>query len=314
MNKTVLSIVCLGFILALPVLQAQTGPGATGGGPGGGTGGRSGPGAATGERPAERNTNVAVAAVQEKQIYSSVAGRLRPVHSIAHTAPSAGTVMEVHVVLGQRVRKDSPLYTITRDSSTGSYAPVIVRARIGGVVSAVSVSLYNEIRSGENGVTIIDPSYLQLDVFLSDKDVHALRPGMQIEAVNAREQRIPGRLVSISPEPDYQSGLYRLHFEFILGTQEAALNWTGQFVRVDIPVETVDGIFIPQDLLVRRYGQYYIWTVSDEDTLRLTRIQTGISIDDYILVSTGLREGTRYLRQTSGRETEGMPLPQPRAE
>lgn len=312
MNKTGCFLVCL--VLVALTLPAQTNPGAAGSRPGGGTGGRSGTGQLTEERPGERDTNIAIASIQEKQVRSSVAGRLKPLHAIVHTAPSTGTITGIHVVVGQKVHKGSPLFTIARDSSTGTYAPVIIRARIDGIVSTLNASLYNEIRSGDAGATVIDSSHLQLEAFLSDKDVHALTPGMLVEAADSRGQKVFGRLVSISPEPDYQTGLYQLHFEFTLDQQEQSQRWTGQFVRVDIPVETVSGIFIPQDLLVRRYGQYYLWVVTDDNTLQLQRIQTGISIDDSILVSSGIREGARYLRQISGRETEGMRLQQPQTE
>ncbi|MBN2050033.1 MAG: HlyD family efflux transporter periplasmic adaptor subunit [Spirochaetales bacterium] len=312
MNKKISALLGGLFILATINLFAQNSPG---GGPGSGPPGGGSRGA---QNAGAAFDTVATAVPEEKNIYTTVAGRLRPALTVSHPSPVAGTVSAVHVRLGQEVVKNEPLFTVVRDESAGSFAPVVVRSRIDGIVSSVSARLYNEIRSAEVGLEVIDPSLLMLRTYLSDKDAPSVRVGMKVEAVNSRGMRISGRLVSLSPEPDYQTGLFYLDFEFrdpsSMGGNSSAPNWLGQFVRVDLPVETVRGIFVSQNLLVRRYGQYYLWTVTEEKTLRLQRIQTGITIDETVLIQTGLQEGDNYLRVITGRETEGMPVPGSRTE
>ncbi|MFP4618781.1 MAG: efflux RND transporter periplasmic adaptor subunit [Spirochaetaceae bacterium] len=258
---------------------------------------------------------IATAEQQERILHSSVAGRLRSAIRVPHTSSAGGTVTRIHVRVGEFAEAGTPLYTIERDESAGSFAPLVVRSRISGIVSEVSVNLYSETSSGETGVVIIDPRELSLSVYLSDKDVSSVEPGLEVEAVDAAGRSIFGTLYAVSPEPDYDTGLYRLLFEFSVEKesddkgQMAATPWAGRFVRVELPVDTIEGIFIPRELLVRRYGQYYLWTVTEENTLELREVKTGMTKGGDILIRSGLSEGDRYLRETSGRESEGMKVP-----
>jgi multidrug efflux pump subunit AcrA (membrane-fusion protein) len=265
-----------------------------------------GPGGGSPEAAASRQTDpVASARVEERTNYTTVAGRLRPRISVSHPAPAGGIVSQIHVRIGQSVTEGTPLFTFARDESAGSFAPVTVRSRISGIVSSLSVSLHNEIRSGESGAVVINPEQLLLQTYLSDKDTDLIASGLPVRAQGPGGRSLPGTLVSLSPEPDYRTGLFQLHFAFT-ATEPG---WTGRFVTIELPTATVRGVFVSQELLVRRYGQYYLWAVSDENTLRLQRVQTGITVDDDILIISGLPEGSRYLRRLTGREQEGMALP-----
>ncbi|AFG38620.1 efflux RND transporter periplasmic adaptor subunit [Spirochaeta africana] len=272
--------------------QAGSGRGAAGSGaPGGGTSqGRSG-------------AAIDVVEMQSRTLYTTVAGRLHPAITVPHVSTAAGTVTAVHVGMGQRVAAGVPLFTIERDAATGSFAPVVIRSRVAGTVSRINVQLHHEVRNGETGVVIMQPSEAVLTAFVSDKDVSGVTLDSTVEAVDPRGQVLPGRLVAISPEPDYQTGLFELQFVF-----PSADGWAGRFVTVGLPVDSVRGVFVSRELLVRRYGQYYLWSVTDEDRLRLQRVSTGITVGDEILITDGLEPGDRYLQILSGREAEGAQL------
>ncbi len=295
-------VVAIAAILLVAPLAAQTPGGGPGGGAGGGRGG--GPGAAGSFQ--ERESPLLEATISERVLNATVAGRLRPAVSVPHASTTNGIVTTVHVQVGDRVTSGTPLYTIERDETAGSYAPVVVRSRVAGLVSELSVRLWNEVRSGEVGVVIIDPDRLILETHITDKDADRVIPGMAVEAVTAGGAVVSGRLLARSPEPDYGTGLFRLRFEFTPDTGE---NLSGRFVTVDLPVVRLEGVFVAQDLLVRRYGQYYLWVVTPENTLRLQQLSLGTTVDDEILVTAGLTPGMRYLRSPTGREREGMPAP-----
>jgi multidrug efflux pump subunit AcrA (membrane-fusion protein) len=313
------------LLIALPALLPETavvhGQAPGGSGPGGRPGGGSGPGArATDHR--ELPETIAVATEEHRTLTTTVAGRLRPVVSVPHTATVNGVVTAIHVRIGETVAPDSPLYTIERDETLGSFAPVIVRARVAGVVSELPVRLFNEVRGGDPGAVVIDPRRLSLETFITDKDIDRVEPGMVVEARTARGEVLPGRLVARSPEADYRTGLYRLFFEFAppdagqtragqsgAGQTTAGQSGAGQFVTVDLPVVSLSGVFVAQDLPVRRYGQYYLWVVTDRNTLRLQQVTPGMVVEDEVRITSGLTPGMRYLRETTGREREGMTAP-----
>lgn len=298
-------IICL---LAASAVQAQTGGfggGSGGTAPGGGAAGGAAagrPGAQAQRAPTE---TVGVVEIAERVYNTTVSGRIRPANTVNHPATVTGIVSAVHAVVGQSVRAGEALFSIDRDEVAGAYAPVIIRARMGGVVSAVNVRRDNEVRSGENGVSVIDNSEYLLTTQVSDKDAFNVPVGRSVTAVLGSGATTGGVLLGRSPEPDYQTGLFDLTFRFGGGPSV----FPGAFVTVDLPVETVRGLFIPQNLLVRRYGRFYVWSVTEENTLRMQEVTTGRTHEDEIQITAGLRPGDRILLQRRGNEREGMPVP-----
>jgi multidrug efflux pump subunit AcrA (membrane-fusion protein) len=274
-----------------------------GGGPG--PGGRSragGPGGAQAERGVPELTGVVE--VSERTFTTTVAGRLRPANSVQHSATVTGVVSDVRVTVGSRVTAGEALYTVVRDDAGGNYAPVVVRARIGGVVSTVSVAPNSGIRTGDDGVSIIDRTAYDLTAWVSDKDAFVVPVGTAVTGRTTDGASLRGSVAAWSPEPDYQTGLYSLTIRFA-GTEAA---FPGRFVTVDLPVERVRGVFVPQELLLRRYGRYYIWTVTENDTLADREVVTGRTHGEDILVVEGVHPGDRILLRRRGNEQAGMAL------
>ena len=118
-------------------------------------------------------------------------------------------------------------------------------------------------------------------------------------------ESLSGKLVARSPEPDYRTGLYTLTFRF----PNVASAYLGQFVAIELPVGATSGIFIPQSVLVRRYGRYFVWTVTPENTLRTIPVTPGPVFGSVVLIKEGLDEGDSFLTRVSGREREGDPVP-----
>ncbi len=282
-------IFCAGFLFLAAALWAQFG----GFGPGRGEGG--------GDRTIAAN---AVGPVQTSQrvFTTTVSGRLQPANSVDHSSSVAGIVSDVSVSVGQRVAAGDALYTIKRADGSGNYAPAVVTARVAGLVSTVSVRPNKEVRSGEVGVTIIDTAYYLMRAFISDKDVLSIRVGRAVEGRNVDGTTVKGVLEARSPEPDYQTGLFSLTFRFD-GTSST---FPGEFISVDLPVETLQGIFIPQNLLFRRYGRYYVWVVGPETTLNAREVTAGRSSGNDIQITAGLKPGDIILLRRQGNEQEGM--------
>jgi multidrug efflux pump subunit AcrA (membrane-fusion protein) len=172
------------------------------------------------------------------------------------------------------------------------------------VVSVVHVQPANEVKSGAAGVTVIDTNGYSLTASVSDKDAFRIQTGGEVTGRTVDGQALKGVLLWRTPEPDYATGLYAVSFRFpsVPGVH------LGQFVAIDIPVERARGIFVPQSILVRRYGRYYVWTVSEASTLKSLAVETGAKYGDYILIEKGLAVGDRYLTRLSRNEREDMPV------
>jgi len=257
------------------------------------------------ERPVAANA-VGPVEISERVFTTVVGGRLQPAVAAEHAATVGGIVAEVRVSVGQRVEAGDVLYTVRRSDTAGEFAPVVVSARIAGSVASVAVRAGSEVRSGETGVTVIDTREYLMTALISDKDAFDVQVNRPVVGRSADGSAVPGTLVSRSLEPDYQTGLFTLTFRFP-GT---ATTFPGQFLSVGLPVESVRGIFVSQRLLFRRYGRYYLWSVSQEQKLTAHEVTPGRAHGDDVQIVAGLEPGDRILLQRRGGEREGTPVAQ----
>jgi multidrug efflux pump subunit AcrA (membrane-fusion protein) len=281
-------------VLVVPsMVSAQSPRGAGGGGRSGGAPGNNG------------GSAVAEATVSEESHRITVAGRLEPQGRIVHRVPSAGFIDSISVREGERVTAGQELLRVRRrDDVLGLYQPVPLTARISGLVSVIHVQSEAEAAPSDAAVTILDTAGFRLIAGISDKDAFSIDPGRTVTGVTTDGREIPGRLMSRSQEPDYDTGLFEVIFQF------SALPGVriGEFVTVDLPVERTRGIFVPRDAVVRRYGSYYLWTVGSDDTISSREVELGDTFGDRVLIRSGLEVSERYLARLSGREREGTSI------
>ena len=291
----VVLVLLLGFWILLP-LQAQQGSGAGGGaGRGGPGGGGAGGSALTGTARSESRGRVI-----------QVGGRLKPKTSIVHTSTFTGVVRDIPVAPGDSVSTGEILFTVDRNEAGQTFQLHTVRSRIDGIVSRVDLLAEEEVRANGAGVTVISRREYILEAKISDKDAFKVALGQRVSGRSVNGGELTGRLSLRSPEPDYNTGLFELTFEFPAGPQTFA----GAFVLIDLPTEVLQGIFVPSEAIDRRYGRNFIWTVDpDSRTLVRREVELGTSLGNETLITGGLAEGDRYLRILSGREQEGSPVP-----
>lgn len=275
-------------------LEAQQGSGAGGGAGSGGPGG--GGGAAL----------VGTAGVETRGRVIQVGGRLEPKSRIVHTSTFTGVVREIPAKPGDSVRSGDILFTVDRNEAGQTFQLHTVRSRIDGVVSEVDLSAEEEVNASGAGVTVIGRKEFILEAKISDKDAFKVVPGQQVSGRRVDGGELTGRLILRSPEPDYETGLFELSFEFPAGPQTFA----GAFVLIDLPTEMLQGIFVPSEAVDRRYGRNFLWIVEPESrTLIRKEVELGTSLGNETRIVSGLAEGDLYLRELSGREQEGAPLP-----
>jgi multidrug efflux pump subunit AcrA (membrane-fusion protein) len=296
MRKAVIAGMILSALLSGAILPAQPVPG---GRPGGGA--RAGSGAASGGSP------IAVAQVSEQFHSITVGGRLEPQSRIVHKISTAGYVQSISVREGQLVQAGQELLTLKRkDDVMELYKPVPLNARVSGRVSEVLVQPEAEVSAGEEAVVILGIEGYKLQAEVSDKDAFRIEIGQQVTGRTAGGQEIRGTLFSRSAEPDYDTGLFELTFQFP-NSQRVDI---GEFVLIDLPIDRVRGLFVPRDVVVRRYGRYFLWIVNESQALEAREVTLGQMFEDLVLIRQGLKPGERYLVDLTGREREGDPAPE----
>ena len=260
-------------------------------------------GGGSGDRPGGRPAPFGTAEVGTQSKTISVGGRLEPKDRIVHQTSSAGFIQSVDVSEGQFVREGQPLFSINRDEQVNRYKPVVVSARISGTVSEILIGERDEVRAGVDAVTLIGTSGYVMRATISDKDAFKIQAGQKVTGRSANIKSITGILTMRSLEPDYELGLFSLTLEFpnVPGVH------VGEYLLVDLPIDKTEGIFIPRNLLVRRYGKHFVWIIKPEDKLEIREVVPGLSFGDLIKIDEGIVPGERYLSMLTGKEEEGAP-------
>jgi multidrug efflux pump subunit AcrA (membrane-fusion protein) len=212
----------------------------------------------------------------------------------------------IHVKVGDRVAEGQALVTLSRDAPGEVFRPLVLASRITGRVSEIHLNEGAEVRSGAVAVTVMDDSEYRLVAALSDKDAFRVA-AMGRAAVLARSAdgiSLRGSLAGVAAEPDYSTGLFNATLRF--PAQAGAR--IGMVLFMDLPVEEVRGLFVKQDLIVRRFGRSIMWIIDENDKLKQVQVSTGKPYGDEILVTAGLPPGTRYLNRLNSGEREGLAL------
>lgn len=288
------SLIAVSLILIVTVYSAaQQG--------GGMSGGRRPPGATSSDKSGSLFLD---AEISMRSNSISVAGRLEPRSRIVHNASVSGTVGELFVDIGDMVKAGDPLFRIDRNDIGQSFKPVYVNSRLSGTVSEIDIQLYSDINAGRPCATIVaTDSYISRAV-ISDKDAFKIKVGQKVLGINPDGLTINGTLRGRSQEPDYNTGLFSLYFEF---PQKEGF-YIGSFVLINLSTDQVEGIFISRDLLVRRYGKYYLWLLGVDNKLTAREVKSGAVFGNDIQIISGLFPGETYLSRITGKETEGMEI------
>ncbi len=246
------------------------------------------PQAASRQRP-----SVQVEQVHRETLYDTVkyGARIEPESVISQKAPFAGTITRIYVTEGQSVRNGTALYSITRSSlaATGDYVPMIVRAAAAGTVLTIPAETGDEVSDKAEILTIADLRYLKAVINVSDKDISLFRAGM--ECTIPAENNITGIIKKIAIVPNIQSGLFPAEVEF----PDTTRLFTGKFVTMEFKVNPLEGIFVPGNSIVSRYGKQFVYLIADS-TAEMAEIElikmsgsqaliSGIEPGDVIAVS-----------------------------
>ncbi len=302
-------VLCTGLLILYGCTPSGSGSTAGSGGTAAGAG-RANDGPAAGSnsgapnaaaRPVSSGAVVALAKVEVRTRSVLVGGRLQPKTRVQHTVPVNGIVRRVAVSPGTRVAEGAELFTVQRNDVGQTYLPAPVTARVAGVVSQVDVIANREVRVGDAGVTVVGSNGYILEAAISDRDAFSVTVGQEITARSPEDSLLSGRLTVRTPEPDYATGLFTLTFEF----PDTEGSYIGEFLLIEVPTESVSGLFVPRDAVVRRYGRYYMWSVDSGNRLQRREVTLGETVNDEIRIESGITAGERYVARPTGREREG---------
>ncbi|MBW1840189.1 MAG: efflux RND transporter periplasmic adaptor subunit [Deltaproteobacteria bacterium] len=81
----------------------------------------------------------------------------------------------------------------------------------------------------------------------------------------------------------------------------------GQFARLKARVKVVeDGILIPQRCVTELQGRFSVWVVDADNTLKQKEVKTGARIEQFWLITEGLKSGEKVVYEGLQRAKDGL--------
>ncbi|MCF7948061.1 MAG: efflux RND transporter periplasmic adaptor subunit [Spirochaetia bacterium] len=258
------------------------------------------------QQPAPDAVEVKLASLESMNLYRSVfyGSRLRPQNRYPQRAPIAGTLEDIAVSAGQQVSRGQLLGSVRRDLSGRNYKSVEIIADHSGTVAHYELRPGDPVQEKQDILTILDTSALLGEIWVSDKDITSVRPGDTAVVFESSEPTdIRGRVAAVPPEPDYESGLFKVEVEF---RPQPGL-FIGKFLRIELRKEPYRGLAVPSEHIQRKYGKDHLFIVSD-GVVELREVQTGASYDELVAITGGAEAGEQYVVSAGQRIGDGTPV------
>ena len=212
---------------------------------------------------------------------------------LAHLVPRYdGIVTEVRARVGDQVGKGQVLAIIQSDQSL---APYPLKTSIAGTVIEKHITMGEAASRDRVPFVVADLSTVWLDLYVSQRDIHAVREGQAV-AVNQGRTNWPvqGTIQYVAPVLDQRSRTATARV--VLDNADG--HWLpGMFVTATVQTgETIVPVAVPRSALFTMHGESVVFVV-DEDGFEVRHVVTGPQDEFRVEITRGLQPGEVYVSQ-----------------
>lgn len=161
-------------------------------------------------------------------------------------------------------------------------------------------------------LSIEGASRLQVSTIVSDKDINAIQPGMQVQVfVKSIEKEQSGKVTEVSTSAKNTGGQYAV--KIILEKADPSLR-AGMYVNVKFPVKSEavakgpGKLLVPETALVNQGQLTGIYTIGNGDKAILRWLKTGGQYGNSIEILSGLSPDEKYIVSAEGKLYNGAPV------
>src|SRR5690606_27236471 len=183
----------------------------------------------------------------------------------------------------------------SRDAARVQRDFTVVRAPVGGVVSARSVQPGQVVGAGGELLRLIRDGRLEWRAELAEADLLLVAPGATVQ-VETPAGAVPGVVRRVWPALDVQSRTGTIYADL---PEPGGLR-AGMFAQGRIALGRAQAMLIPNEAVVRRDGRAHVFTVDGENRVREQGIEVGPTHGDQIEVRSGLPADARVVARGAG--------------
>lgn len=183
-----------------------------------------------------------------------------------------------------------------------------IRAPFAGTVVAKSVSKGQLAAPGQRLLTLNGASHLQVVTQVSDQAFHKLKLGqaipVEVSGLGVKKQSTNASVQRLVAAADPMTHTHTVKLALPAGSRAQS----GDYVRVDIPVDHQPGIVVPDSAIYRRGGISGVFVVNHQGVAHFRMVRLGQPVHDNRVVLAGLVNGERIVVGTKGRLDNGVPV------
>jgi len=196
-------------------------------------------------------------------------------------------------------------------SYTKIYAP------ISGYVSAVSTQLGETVVAGLSAailITIIDPTKLEMWIYVDETDIGRTKPGLKIEywVDTYRDKRFYGKIDMIYPQPEIKDNIVYYLAIVKIDPKDTAFLRPEMTTHVRIIVEEKkDVLVVPNNAVRFEEGRTVVYFKAKDKT-EPRQVTPGIRDDRFTEIIAGLKEGETIVIPTVAKKPPQSASPGPK--
>ena len=184
----------------------------------------------------------------------------------------------------------------SRDAARVQRDFTVVRAPVGGVVSARSVQPGQVVGAGTELLRLIRDGRLEWRAELAEADLLRVDAGTPVRVEAPGGSVVDGRVRTVSPALDAQSRTGTVYVDL---PDPGALR-AGMFAQGRLAIGRAQALLVPGDAVVRRDGRAFVFTVGDDGRVRERVVVLGGAHGDLVEVRDGLAQDDRVVARGAG--------------
>jgi membrane fusion protein (multidrug efflux system) len=169
-----------------------------------------------------------------------------------------------------------------------------VRAPIAGTITQRLVGVGDQVQIGQHLFDVVDFDSIVARVFVPEKHLAQLRPGLQARVTTAATgaRSFVGRVDRVAPVVDPRSGTVKV--TIAVGAQQGLR--PGLYVDVDLVVATrAEAVLVPKRAVVYDADQMFVYRLGDDRRVERVFIEPLLADKDHIEPQEGLAAGDRVV-------------------
>ena len=241
------------------------------------------------------------------RVYTPFAGKVLSIAARSGDKVKAGQVLAVLSApeLGSaqaEARKAEQDFLLAQKNRARIEELFVLRSPLSGVVVERQLNPSQELRpdaAPQGGIFVIsDPSRLWFVLDVSDKDLVAVRPGIEVSLSTAAlgDERVAGRITYVADVVDPQTRTIKVRGT--LANAERKLK-AEMFVTGEIRVPAGIGLLVPGKAVYLRGEQYFVFVDAGNSRFERRAVRLGTASNGYSLILEGIGANDKVVTEGS---------------